>query len=383
MEFCRLPADKLRPNPDNPFPPLEKDEYEDLKESIRTHGIQVPLIVTENAESAGCYLIYSGHNRWNIAKDLQMDLVPCIVTSPGLVEAAIDTEIFRRFLTPEQRREAKRVKQEKTRVILEKYWQSRLLPELFDKYRQGIVETPVMSALADLNREAQMELLESLHKISGGLLDGADGSAAQRSQGKAGDERNELEELKHALAGKEAVIQEMKDREIKARELLKQKLSELEDAKENAGEALRQECEKETAELLEKVRDLSLLIKEKNDEIDKMREEKKKAERMYEGRQAEVNAVVLKMKEYKETCRSFVVQLCRPEVLVSRLNTVEAELDTISDHISHLTFTWDPETEEFVKGKTEDIIAKAKKITAAIGKKNGSPDVPPALKLLS
>jgi len=109
----------------------------------------------------------------------------------------------------------------------------------------------------------------------------------------------------------------MKDREIKARGLLKQKLSELEDAKENAGEALRQECEKETAELLEKVRDLSLLIKEKNDEIDKMREEKKKAERMYEGRQAEVNAVVLKMKEYKETCRSFVVQLCRPEVLVS------------------------------------------------------------------
>jgi len=145
-----------------------------------------------NAESAGCYLIYSGHNRWNIAKDLQMDLLPCIVTSPGLVEAAIDTEIFRRFLTPEQRREAKRVKQEKTRVILEKYWQNRLLPELFDKYRQGIVETPVMSALADLNREAQMELIESLHKISGGLLDGADRSVAQRSQGKAEDERNEL-----------------------------------------------------------------------------------------------------------------------------------------------------------------------------------------------
>src|ERR1700728_578931 len=64
----------------------------ELTESMRQHGVQVPLLVRPYPESewhrldevetigaAALYEIVAGHRRFKAAQDLRLDLVPCLV----------------------------------------------------------------------------------------------------------------------------------------------------------------------------------------------------------------------------------------------------------------------------------------------------------------
>src|SRR5262249_19127434 len=66
------------------------EHLEDLMESIRTHGILVPLVVTAGSER-GTWEILSGHRRWACALAMELDDVPCEVR-------VIDLEVSRRRL---------------------------------------------------------------------------------------------------------------------------------------------------------------------------------------------------------------------------------------------------------------------------------------------
>lgn len=84
------------------MPPLSTDEYNDLAESIREQGVQVPIIVDEHG------VVIDGHHRQKIADTL--GVVPPMVTKVGLSDAdkialSISLNVHRRQLTREQRRE--------------------------------------------------------------------------------------------------------------------------------------------------------------------------------------------------------------------------------------------------------------------------------------
>ena len=53
--------------------PTDKKEYETLKKDIADNGIKVPLIINSNN------ILLDGYTRLRIAKELQLDTVPCKV----------------------------------------------------------------------------------------------------------------------------------------------------------------------------------------------------------------------------------------------------------------------------------------------------------------
>lgn len=92
------------------LPPLATEERAELESDIRTHGITVPVLVTDENE------VIDGHNRLQIAVALGLTEVPVVVVS-GLTavqkhDRAVALNLRRRHLTREQRREivARRLK---------------------------------------------------------------------------------------------------------------------------------------------------------------------------------------------------------------------------------------------------------------------------------
>jgi len=64
---------------DNLFKLYERKRLDDLKESIETKGIIVPIIVRPVNGEKSIFEILSGHNRVNTAKELGKDKVPAII----------------------------------------------------------------------------------------------------------------------------------------------------------------------------------------------------------------------------------------------------------------------------------------------------------------
>lgn len=73
-EVENIPVTLLKPHVDNSrfFSHLSEHLYSELKEDIRHKGIVNPLLISEN------FIIISGHNRWRIAKELDLPTVPCL-----------------------------------------------------------------------------------------------------------------------------------------------------------------------------------------------------------------------------------------------------------------------------------------------------------------
>lgn len=84
------------------LPPLPADEYEQLRESIRELGIQVPILVTETG------VIIDGHERYKTCTELGIKRYPMRVVG-GLSptqrrKMSVRINLERRHLTPTQRR---------------------------------------------------------------------------------------------------------------------------------------------------------------------------------------------------------------------------------------------------------------------------------------
>jgi len=75
MKIENIKIEKLIPNRYNPRK-ITKDSFEKLKNSINEFGFVDPIIVRKNKNK---YEIIGGHQRYNAAKELGYELVPCIV----------------------------------------------------------------------------------------------------------------------------------------------------------------------------------------------------------------------------------------------------------------------------------------------------------------
>lgn len=71
-----IPAEKIVPFHNHPFRLYEGKRLDDMVESIKAHGILIPVIVQKVADG---YEMLSGHNRWNAAKIAGITEVPAIV----------------------------------------------------------------------------------------------------------------------------------------------------------------------------------------------------------------------------------------------------------------------------------------------------------------
>lgn len=77
----------LHPFENNPFQSVDESEYDELRDSIMEFGIITPLIVNKSDNG---YKIISGHRRWQIANELNLQVVPVYVREFSKEEAIIN-----------------------------------------------------------------------------------------------------------------------------------------------------------------------------------------------------------------------------------------------------------------------------------------------------
>lgn len=71
-----IPVEKIIPFHNHPFRLYEGKRLEDMVESIKEHGVLIPVIVRKIADG---YEMLSGHNRWNAAKIAGITEIPAII----------------------------------------------------------------------------------------------------------------------------------------------------------------------------------------------------------------------------------------------------------------------------------------------------------------
>jgi ParB family transcriptional regulator, chromosome partitioning protein len=77
----------IRKNPHNPRLYFNDEKLDQLRTSLQEKGILVPLIVYEDPEKSGSYVLMDGERRWRSAQDLGFAEVPVqVISAPNPVE---------------------------------------------------------------------------------------------------------------------------------------------------------------------------------------------------------------------------------------------------------------------------------------------------------
>lgn len=71
-----ISVEKIVPFHNHPFRLYEGERLDDMVESIKEHGILIPVIVQKVADK---YEMLAGHNRWNAAKIVGIKDIPAII----------------------------------------------------------------------------------------------------------------------------------------------------------------------------------------------------------------------------------------------------------------------------------------------------------------
>jgi len=309
MELNYLSIESLKVNPDNFFKPLPDKEYEDLLGSIAQYGIQEPLIVTQDGDDS--YTIISGNNRFRAAMEIGIKILPCIVIDLKRIEGAMDSEIFRRHLSPEERAEYKALKETKCEEIVRKKMEERLLPDLFQQYKRGFLTRETAIEVMKFNVEEQAALLDTLNKIQPALADD-DGVIPLQE---------EISHLKEALSKKTQEIMELKSWKEENRERLEEKLAELEKKKSKASEVVKKEFEKEVKNLIEVNEKLVSQIRQKQAEIDRIEEEKERFKRALSDKEIGVKAEKIHFAEAKQKYMINIIT-AHGDMIVKEIKTI-------------------------------------------------------------
>lgn len=103
----QLPVTALRPKSNHTFKVrTDSPHYTALVDSIRSSGIQAPLLVRRDPMQPEAYEIIAGHTRWTAARELGLTTVPCIVAQLSDADADImmaETNIQRPDWLPSER----------------------------------------------------------------------------------------------------------------------------------------------------------------------------------------------------------------------------------------------------------------------------------------
>ncbi len=75
-KLMEIPLDKINRNPENPRLYFRQQEMDELTESIRKFGVQVPISVYKEADK---YVIIDGERRWRCSVKLNTKTIPAII----------------------------------------------------------------------------------------------------------------------------------------------------------------------------------------------------------------------------------------------------------------------------------------------------------------
>ena len=96
--------DQIFPFENHPFKVLDDDRMQELVESIRQHGVLVPVLVRPDDE--GTYEMISGHRRMHAAKLAGLATIPAIIkpmTDDEATIAMVDANMQREEILPSER----------------------------------------------------------------------------------------------------------------------------------------------------------------------------------------------------------------------------------------------------------------------------------------
>jgi len=124
-----ISVEKIVPFHNHPFRLYEGERLDDMVESIRAHGVLMPVIVQKTADG---YEMLAGHNRWNAAKIAGVNEIPAIVKEELSEEEAyvyvIETNLMQRSFTD-------LLPSEKAAVLAERYDKV-----LYQRHREDIIK---------------------------------------------------------------------------------------------------------------------------------------------------------------------------------------------------------------------------------------------------
>jgi ParB family chromosome partitioning protein len=104
---AQIELNLISPNPFQPRKVMDPAGLEELRDSIREHGILQPIVVRRHGDE---YQIVSGERRWRAARLAGLDRLPALVreqvTDHEMLELALVENVQRRDLNPLERAQA-------------------------------------------------------------------------------------------------------------------------------------------------------------------------------------------------------------------------------------------------------------------------------------
>ena len=157
MQIEEISLSSIRPNKDQPRKTFDSDKIDALAISIKEHGVVQPIVV-RNLDNH--YQIIAGERRWQAAKSIGLDTIPCVIKDcddSTVAEIALVENLQREDLNDIEEALA-------YNMLIEKYnFTQEKLSQAIGKSRSNIANT---LRLLKLDKKIQKEITSG--EISGG-----------------------------------------------------------------------------------------------------------------------------------------------------------------------------------------------------------------------
>ncbi|HON93894.1 MAG TPA: ParB N-terminal domain-containing protein [Methanoregulaceae archaeon] len=360
--LIKLPISQLRPNPDNPLAPLPEDELNSLAESIRIRGVLEPLFVLRPEKDGDSYTILAGHNRYLAARRLGLNYLPCFVLDYHNMDAALDTEVYRRMMTHAEKKIVEEYRERLNSYKRDRIIQKNLIREFLEEYKQGRLtqEEALSIALLDHNAQNHLYAIKSQPSSPPPIVVEKDSSSLEEArkayEQKLEKERRHAEELANRIREKEKIIQ---DREKSIRELrlqisqAKDAIQDLQDQMESLKEGTRREVLKEFEQAVREkqklMEQINQAMSEKIRENDDLRDEISRLKRAKQDADTQIEAIRLSAQQFFNQCREVVHRLFHQDTVVLHLTNISRSLSSIIDCLNTPFPIDDPSREKILK----------------------------------
>ncbi|HRR40155.1 MAG TPA: ParB N-terminal domain-containing protein [Syntrophales bacterium] len=367
----------LKANPENLFEPLPPDEYQELKDSIGKHGIREPLIICRNGDGHS-YTILCGHNRHRVAKELSLSSVPCILVPHEEAAAVIDTEIYRRMLSKEERREAIAKKEALQRAKIGKYLDTHLHEALKKLLSEGKINEESALHYANLPMHVQSEAYQAMcSSVQRAVEEVVVVEPDPAQQAKHAQEisamqeevnryKDELNTIRQQMKDKEKRLRDLNNQRDKAREMIEEQQEVIKRLKsesfEKAKESLRAEVENRINEARQRIDAANKAIGEKDMEIDRLNEEIARQKRRVWDTEALVKSAEVEAKMFKDDLVAKIKNLYSPQMIRSSIDSIEYQLKCVEAYLGSTDYLWDAGTVDDVSNRLHKIRQRIKDI---------------------
>jgi len=230
----------MRPDPEQPRKHFDPEALDSLADSLKTHGLQQPIIVRHDPDQEGGFIIIGGERRWRAAQIAGFDRIASIISRSGNHrEIALIENLQREDLSPIEEAESyQRLIGEghtqdsvaklvgKSRIIVnETLALLRLSSAVIEKARTLNIKRSVLAYVARMDDETQGAALS--HAETKGALTQEDARQIKESRTPATPARLALKAIKATTERLGAIEEKLKIDELKALREAKAKLDEM------------------------------------------------------------------------------------------------------------------------------------------------------------